>query len=56
MRQRLYDGDHPDVASSLNNLAVDLRALGEHGRARELDEQALAMRHRLEERRSAPGN
>jgi hypothetical protein len=35
------------VADSLSNLAVDLRELGEHGRARELDEQALAMRQRL---------
>jgi tetratricopeptide repeat protein len=55
MRQRLYEGDHPDVATSLGNLAIDLRVLGEHGRARELDEQALAMRQRLAERRSAPG-
>jgi hypothetical protein len=38
------------VAISLSNLAVDLRELGEHGRARELDEQALAMRQRLSER------
>ena len=49
MRQRLYEGDHPDVASSLSNLAIDLSELGEHGRARELDEQALAMRQRLYE-------
>ena len=49
MRQRLFEGDHPDVATVLNNLAVDLGALGEHGRALELDEQALAMRQRLAE-------
>jgi tetratricopeptide (TPR) repeat protein len=49
MYQRLYDGDHHDVALSLSNLAVDLRELGEHARARELNEQALAMRQRLHE-------
>jgi Tetratricopeptide repeat len=47
MRQRLYQGDHHSVATSLSHLAVDLRALGEPGRARELDEQALAMLQRL---------
>jgi hypothetical protein len=56
MRQRLYEGDHPDVAISLNNLAVNLRALGEHERARELNEQALAMQERIAERNSAPGS
>lgn len=35
------------MARSLNNLANDLSELGEHERARELDEQALAMRLRL---------
>ena len=25
MSQRLYDGDHPDVAGGLNHLANDLR-------------------------------
>jgi hypothetical protein len=35
------------VADSLSNLAVDLRELEEHGQARELEEQALAMRQRL---------
>jgi tetratricopeptide (TPR) repeat protein len=47
MRQRLYHGDHPDVATSLSDLANALRELGEHERARALDEQALAMRQRL---------
>ena len=28
MSQRLYEGDHPDVAISLNNLAANLRGLG----------------------------
>jgi tetratricopeptide (TPR) repeat protein len=47
MCRRLYDGDHPEVANSLNVLAIDLHRLGEVGRARELHEQALAMRQRL---------
>ena len=33
----------------MTNLAIDLRRAGEHERARELDEQALAMRQRLYE-------
>jgi hypothetical protein len=47
MRQRLYEGDHPDVAASLSSLAIALGELGEHGWARELHEQALAMKERL---------
>jgi tetratricopeptide (TPR) repeat protein len=47
MRQRLYGGDHPQIARSLNNLATVLHDLGEVARARELHEQALAMRQRL---------
>jgi tetratricopeptide (TPR) repeat protein len=47
IRQQLYDGDHPDVAASLDDLAIDLHDLGEVGRARELHEQALAMVQRL---------
>ena len=48
--QQLYQGDHPNIAISLNNLANGLRGLrglGEPERARDLDEQALAMRQRL---------
>lgn len=37
----------PQIAQSLNNLAIDLRALGERARARDQDELALAMRQRL---------
>ena len=33
----------------MTNLAIDLRRAGEHERARELDEQALAMWQRLYE-------
>jgi tetratricopeptide (TPR) repeat protein len=47
MYQRLYDGDNPNVANSLSNLALVLHDLGEAERARELHEQALAMRRRL---------
>jgi hypothetical protein len=43
----LYQGDHPEGATSLSSLGNDLMAQGEHERARELHEQALAMRHRL---------
>jgi hypothetical protein len=56
MRQRLFDGDDRSVADSLNVLALDLYALGEHGRARELDEQAQAMRQRLAEQVSTAGS
>ncbi|HEX6676512.1 MAG TPA: FxSxx-COOH system tetratricopeptide repeat protein [Actinomycetes bacterium] len=49
MRQRLYEGDHPDVADGLGNLAFDLTELGEYERARDLHEQALAMDQRLSE-------
>jgi tetratricopeptide (TPR) repeat protein len=49
MRQRLFEGDHPNVAASLAILALDLGALGEPGRARELNERALAMNQRLYE-------
>jgi tetratricopeptide (TPR) repeat protein len=49
IRRRLYQGDHPDIARSLNNLAIVLEELGEQSRARDLDEQALQMRQRLYE-------
>jgi tetratricopeptide (TPR) repeat protein len=47
MRQGLYDGDHRDVAWSMNELAIDLHDLRQVARARELHEQALAMLQRL---------
>jgi tetratricopeptide (TPR) repeat protein len=49
VHQRLYEGDHPHIATTLTALAGDLRALGEPARARQLDEQALAMFQRLYE-------
>jgi tetratricopeptide repeat protein len=39
--------DHPDIASALNSLAVELRALGERPRALNLHEQAGDMNRRL---------
>jgi hypothetical protein len=48
--QRLYSGDHPDIFRVLDSLAEDLRMLGEPTRARDVDEQAVAMRQRLAER------
>jgi tetratricopeptide (TPR) repeat protein len=49
MRRRIYgeDVDHPEIASSLHNLAVVLSGLGELRQARELYEQALAMQQRI---------
>ena len=39
--------DHPDTLASAGNLAGDLRSLGEHQAARELDEDTLARRRRV---------
>ncbi|MDQ2880076.1 MAG: FxSxx-COOH system tetratricopeptide repeat protein [Actinomycetota bacterium] len=39
--------DHPDTLRSANNLALDLRALGEYERARELHKDTLARRRRV---------
>lgn len=47
INQRLYQGNHPSVARSLNELANDLRRLGILEEARELHMRALKMRRRL---------
>jgi eukaryotic-like serine/threonine-protein kinase len=47
VRRRLHDGDHPDVAASMNNLATVLRFRGEFAPAESLFRDALAMRRRL---------
>jgi hypothetical protein len=47
MRRRLFEGDHPQVAISLNNLAGVLEALGSAREARTFIEQALGMAVRL---------
>jgi hypothetical protein len=39
--------DHPETLTSANNLAADLRALGEYQQARDLDEDTLARRRRV---------
>nr|MBW4689151.1 tetratricopeptide repeat protein [Komarekiella atlantica HA4396-MV6] len=45
--QALFDGDHPDVATSLNNLAELYRSQGRYSEAEPLYTQALEMRRRL---------
>jgi tetratricopeptide (TPR) repeat protein len=49
MDQRLYEGDHPDVAMSLNNLALLYSSQGRYSEAEPLYNQALAMDQRLYE-------
>jgi len=46
MTKRLFTGDHPDVASSLNNLAVLYRNQGKYSEAEPLYLDALAMSER----------
>jgi hypothetical protein len=46
-RRRVLGDDHPDTLGSAHNLAVDLRALGEHHQARELDEDTLTRYRRI---------
>jgi tetratricopeptide (TPR) repeat protein len=45
--QALFNGDHPDVASSLNNLAALYTSQGRYSQAERLYTQALEMRERL---------
>ena len=47
MHKRLFKGDHPDVASSLNNLAALLQAQGKLADAEPLFQDALDMPKRL---------
>jgi tetratricopeptide (TPR) repeat protein len=47
MRQRLFAGDHPSVATSLNNLAALYNSQGRYAEAQPLYEQALEMRQSL---------
>jgi hypothetical protein len=39
--------DHPETLRTAGNLAADLRSLGEHQAARELDEDTLDRRRRV---------
>ena len=43
MRKRLYEGDHPDVANSLNNLALLYHNQGRYKEAEPFSLQALEM-------------
>jgi tetratricopeptide (TPR) repeat protein len=47
MRQRIYHGDHPDIATDLSNLALCLDALGRTKEALPKFEEALAMSQRV---------
>jgi tetratricopeptide (TPR) repeat protein len=47
MGQRLFKGDHPDVATSLNNLGYLLQVQGKAAEAEPYYRDALAMRQRL---------
>ncbi len=46
IRRRLLTDDHPDTATSYNNLAVNLNAQGKYAQAQPLYEKALEIRHR----------
>ena len=43
----MLGNDHPSTLTSASNLASDLRMLGEHQAARELDEDTLARYRRI---------
>jgi hypothetical protein len=43
----MLGAEHPNTLASANNLANDLRALGEYQAARELHEDTLARRRRV---------
>ena len=46
-RRRILGHDHPDTLHSADNLAIDLRALGEVQAARDLDHDTLDRRRRV---------
>jgi tetratricopeptide (TPR) repeat protein len=47
MRKRLFTGDHPDVATGLNNLASLYKSQGKYSEAEPLYLEALAMSKRM---------
>jgi len=47
MTKRLFTGDHPDVAQSLNNLAALYHSQGQYSQAEPLYTEALTMTKRL---------
>ena len=44
MREKLYSGNHPDIAESLNSLAISYSRLGDERMAYEYFNKALKMR------------
>ena len=46
-RKRVLPADHPDIATSMNNLAIAYRDLGRHEDALQLLEEKLAVRKRM---------
>ncbi|QQP93747.1 tetratricopeptide repeat protein (plasmid) [Skermanella sp. TT6] len=46
--KHLLGAEHPDTLTSMSNLAETLRAQGDHGGARELQEQVLLLRRRMQ--------
>jgi hypothetical protein len=46
-QQRILGADHPDTLRSASNLAIDLRALGEHVAARDLHNETLQRQQRI---------
>jgi hypothetical protein len=47
MFERLYTGDHPDIAQSLNSLGVSYFRLGDVSKALEYNKKSFEMRKRL---------
>ena len=47
IREKALGPEHPDVATSLNNLAVLYRAQGQYAEAEPLYQRALAIRKRV---------
>jgi tetratricopeptide (TPR) repeat protein len=47
LRQKLLGDEHPDVATSFNNLAALYRSQGRYSEAEPLYQQALALRQKL---------
>jgi tetratricopeptide (TPR) repeat protein len=47
VRRQAFGDDHPDTLASASNLAVDLGAVGNYQRARDVDEDTLSRRRRV---------
>ena len=44
MRLRIFNNEHPDIASSLSNIGATLHDLGELSKALDYNEKALSLR------------